>query len=273
MISIITPSYNSEHFIESCIKNIIAQNCKEMEHIIIDGGSKDGTVDLIKQYANQYSHIRWISESDQGQSDALNKGITLAKGKIIGILNVDDFYEPDILNRIVEIFKTLPQPTFLVGNCNILGNDGHLKYINKPKNIALFKLLLGPDAYEFPYNPSAYFYHASLHQKIGFYDVADHYTMDLDFILRVVQSSTVKYVDQVWGNFCEIEGSKTFEDKSRGLATKRRKETLKKYEKDLDFFSGIYLKFRVRIEDFRSLARRIKYLPQINNLFDSPYQK
>ena len=259
MISIITPVYNCEKFIEFCIKNVINQHYSDVEHIIVDGASKDRTVDIIKQYAAQFSHIRWISEKDQGQSDALNKGIDLAKGEIIGILNADDFYEPGTLNCIAEMFKALPEPTFLVGNCNIWDNDGHLKYINKPKELALFKLLLGPYTYQFPYNPSAYFYHASLHQAAGLYDVDDHYTMDLDFILRAVQLSTVKYVDQVWGNFREVEGSKTFDDKSKGLATKRLKETLKKYEDDLDFLSRMRFRFRVGMKNIRHLARKIKY--------------
>lgn len=121
MISIVTPVYNGEAFIESCIKVAIAQNCSDIEHIIVDGGSSDRTVEIIKNYARNYPHIRWISEKDKGQSDAMNKGISMAKGDILAILNVDDFYEPNVLNRIVEIFKTLPEPSLLVGNCNILG--------------------------------------------------------------------------------------------------------------------------------------------------------
>jgi glycosyltransferase involved in cell wall biosynthesis len=96
MISIITPVYNGEEFIESCIKVVIDQACPEVEHIIVDGGSTDQTVDIIKQYAKQYPHIRWISEKDRGQSDAINKGIAMAKGEILSILNVDDYYEPNV---------------------------------------------------------------------------------------------------------------------------------------------------------------------------------
>ena len=79
---------------------MIEQNCGDVEHIIIDGGSQDGTVTIIKQYAEKYPHIRWISEADQGQSDAMNKGLDMAKGNIISFLNVDDYYEPLVLNKI-----------------------------------------------------------------------------------------------------------------------------------------------------------------------------
>jgi glycosyltransferase involved in cell wall biosynthesis len=112
MISVITPVYNGEQFIAACIQVVIDQQCPDVEHIIIDGGSNDQTVDIIKRYAEQYSHIRWLSEKDQGQSDAMNKGITMAKGEIIAILNVDDDYEANVLNHITEIFKPLPEPSF-----------------------------------------------------------------------------------------------------------------------------------------------------------------
>ena len=84
LISVITPSYNGERFIENCIKNVIEQKCPEVEHVIVDGGSTDGTVDIIRHHAENYSHIRWISEPDQGQSDAMNKGIAMARGDILG---------------------------------------------------------------------------------------------------------------------------------------------------------------------------------------------
>ena len=133
MISIITPVYNGEKFIESCIKVVIDQNCPDVEHIIMDGGSKDRTIDIIKQYAEKYPHIRWISEKDKGQSDAMNKGIAMAKGEIVGILNVDDFYEANVLNRVIENFKSLPEPSLLVGNCNILDGEDNFIEINKPE--------------------------------------------------------------------------------------------------------------------------------------------
>ena len=84
MISVITPVFNGETFMEECIRVVINQACPDVEHVIIDGDSKDRTVEIIKMYAAQYPHIRWISEKDDGQSDALNKGVTMAKGDILG---------------------------------------------------------------------------------------------------------------------------------------------------------------------------------------------
>ncbi|MDJ0658452.1 MAG: glycosyltransferase family 2 protein [Crocosphaera sp.] len=221
MISVITPVYNGESYIESCIEVVIEQNCSDVEHLIIDGGSQDQTVAIVKEYAQNYPHIRWISEADQGQSDAMNKGINLAKGEIITILNVDDYYQPNVLNRVLEIFKTLPENSFLVGNCQVWNIKGKLRFTNKPKKLRLTDLLLGWSVNPHPINPSAYFYHKSLHDIVGFYEVEDHYTMDLDFLFRVVQKANIKYVDEVWGNYRYIPGTKTFKDRRKGEGKSR----------------------------------------------------
>jgi len=126
-----------------------------LEHIIVDGASTDQTVKIIKHYSGKYPHIRWLSEEDQGQSDAYNKGITIAKGNIIAILNVDDFYEPNVLNRIAQIFKQLPEPSLIVGNCNIWDDGSKLKKVNKLARLELRDLLLGNWVNPFPVNPSA----------------------------------------------------------------------------------------------------------------------
>jgi len=236
MISVITSVLNGEQFIEECINAVIAQNYYELEHIIMDGGSTDQTVKIIKHYSENYPHIRWLSEEDQGQSDALNKGIAIAKGNIIAILNVDDFYEPNVLNRIARIFKQLPEPSLLVGNCNIWDDEAKLKTVNKPAKLNLRDLLLGNWVNPFSVNPSAYFYHTSLHQQIGFYQVDEHYGMDLDFLLRAVQVATVKYVDETWGNYRQIEGTKTFKDIKSGQHHPRKVSILKFYRKDLPLF-------------------------------------
>jgi len=257
MISVITPVYNGEKFIESCIKVVIEQNCLDIEHIIIDGGSKDGTVEIIKKYAEEYPHIRWISEKDKGQSDAMNKGIAIAKGEILAILNVDDYYEPNVLNRIMEIFQTLPEPSLLVGNCNVWISKGQLEAIDKPKKLKFTDLLLGYEANPYPANPSAYFYHTSLHQKMGLYDINEHYMMDVDFILRAVQVATPVYVDELWGNFMKIEGTKTVQDIKSGKSGVRIDRLMKKYRQKLP----LHQRWLVAIgyEFYKTVKPRYKY--------------
>lgn len=232
-ISIITPVYNGKRFMEFCIKNVIDQNCQDVEHIIVDGGSTDGTVEIIKSYADRYKHVRWVSEKDRGQSDAMNKGVAMSKGEILGFLNADDYYEPNVLCRIAEIFKTLPEPSLLVGNCYLWNDKGEMFEVNKPAKLHITDLMLGWNVNPYPVNPSQYFYHKSLHQKIGPYSIQEHFTLDIDFLLRAVQAAHVTYKDEFWGNFRFIEGTKTFQDVQNLLSEQRVGALLNKYKKKL----------------------------------------
>jgi len=233
VISIITPVYNGDRFMEACINVVIDQACLDIEHIIVDGGSSDRTIAILQQYAAQYSHIRWLSEPDQGQSDAMNKGIALAQGDIIAILNVDDYYEPNTLNQVSQLFSSLPQPSLLVGNCNIWDDHGNLQFVNCPKKLRFIDLLLGPDANPFPLNPAAYFYHKSLHDQIGLYSLTEHYTMDVDFLLRATQIAHVQYVNVTWGNYRQIAGTKTINDIETGQSSQRIDRLMRHYRQVL----------------------------------------
>lgn len=255
LISVITPVYNGIQYIDACIQNVINQECSRMEHIIVDGGSNDGTTDIIKNYAERYPHIRWVSEKDRGQSDALNKGIQKACGEILSILNVDDYYEPGVLNRILDIFNGLAEPSLVIGNCNIWATESRLINVNKPKELSLENLLLGTGICEYPMNPSAYFYHKSVHKKIGYYDVLEHYALDLDFILRAVQVANIKYVDELWGNYRIVEGTKTFNDNDIGRSAYRREMMLGKYWKKLSFSQRlrVSINYMLRINYFSGI--------------------
>ena len=208
-MTVITPVYQGVSFIEGCIQAVIGQYEPCIEHIIVDGGSNDGTVEVIEKYAGTYTHIRWISEKDRGQSHAMNKGISMARGDIINFLNVDDYYEPHALPQALSCFDKLKKPALLVGNCNIRDEFGEIVKVNTPSDLNRVRLLLCE--VEFPFNPSAYFYHRSLHDVIGPYNEDEHYMMDLDFILRAVKVANVHYVDEIWGNHVRVKGSKTVE--------------------------------------------------------------
>lgn len=230
-ISIITAVYNGGLFIGECIENVVAQCCESVEHIIIDGGSTDGTVDIIREYANRYKHIRWLSESDEGQSDALNKGLALAEGQIVGLLNADDYYEPQVLSSVLSYFQSLPQPSLLVGNCNVWDEKGLKRDINRPCKLKLEDLLLGFHVNPFPVNPSAYFYHASLHDIIGPYDIKEHYVLDVDFLFRAVRAANVMYLDRVLGNYRMLENTKTVKSIRSGQSSLRIERVIKRYRR------------------------------------------
>lgn len=240
-LTVITPVLNCIRFIESCITNVIEQQCPGVEHVIVDGGSTDGTVEIIQQHAQRYQHIRWVSEKDQGQSFAMNKGLQMASGSIVGFLNADDYYESGALKAAWDLIKDLPEPSLLVGNCNVWNNDGHLWFVSRPKQISLRNILLQRFRSAFPLNPSAYFYHKSLHQLIGPFDVTEHYAMDLDFILKAVQAGHVTYVDQLFGNFRSIEGTKTYEDMKQGTNPLRVQRIIDHHRKQQSAIYQLYL--------------------------------
>lgn len=241
LLSVITPVFNGIRFIEFCINNVIKQSCPDMEHIIVDGGSTDGTVEIIKHYAANYGHIRWVSEKDKGQSDAMNKGIQMADGDILGFLNVDDYYESGALCEALDHMKDLAEPSLLVGNCNVWDNDGCLLFLSRPSKIRLKNLLLGKYMEAFPMNPSAYFYHKSLHERIGPYETDEHYGMDVHFIFKAVQHATITYVDKTWGNYRCLEGTKTYEDENNGRNMTRVKRITEQYRKEQPILYRIYL--------------------------------
>jgi glycosyltransferase involved in cell wall biosynthesis len=241
-ISIITPVFNGIRFIEFCIQNVIDQKCDAAEHVIMDGGSKDGTVDIIRRYAAQYPHIRWDSAPDHGQSDAMNKGIAAAAGDIVSFLNVDDYYEAGVLSEVLPMFKRLPEPTLLVGNCNVWDDHGKLHSISKPAHISLVNLLKGKYEEAFPMNPSAYFYHKSLHDRIGPFDTSDHFGMDVHFIFKAVQHAHITYVDRTWGNYRYLESTKTFSDVKSGMNETRVRAITEHYRRQQPIYLRAYLR-------------------------------
>lgn len=209
VISVITPVFRGAAMLQACLDNVAAQGCPHVEHIVVDGGSDDGTWEILQANAARMPWLSWLSERDRGQADAMNKGIALARGDYLSFLNVDDFYEPGALNRAVEIIRGLDRPTFIAGNCNVWGDGDVLVGVNRPDRLEIERLLLGTGYHEHPCNPSAYFYPRALHDVVGPYSLEEEYALDLEFILRAVQVVPARHYDEVWGNYRRFEGTKT----------------------------------------------------------------
>lgn len=254
-ISIITPVYNNVGYIEKCILNVIEQQNSLLEHIIVDGGSTDGTIEIISDYANKFPHIKWISEKDSGQSDAMNKGIILSKGDYISFLNVDDFYSPNTIEEVSNIIRDNAACEFIVGNCNVWKENGELLYINYPKKLKPWHVLSG---YYFPVNPSAYFYKKEIHNKTRMYNTDNHFNMDLEFLIEASFVTNMYYVSKAWGNFRLLPNTKTVSDNEKGLMENRKKELLSQFLKSSSLKIKAFTFFVYTVEKLKRKLIRLR---------------
>lgn len=143
MISIITPTYNSAEYLEDCIKSIIAQTYKEYEHIIVDGGSTDNTLEIIRKYEGLYP-VRWISEKDNGMYDAISKGFKMAKGEIFCWLNSDDMYMPwtlETISRVIGKEINGEKVSWCVGKDSRFTHDG-INYVVSKRTRVFPRILI-----------------------------------------------------------------------------------------------------------------------------------
>ncbi len=117
-ISIVTPSFNQAEYLEECLLSVKKQDYPNVEHLVVDGGSSDGSVEILREYAAKpgWSHLHWVSEPDRGQSDALNKGFQRAQGDVIGWLNSDDFYLKGCFKYVADAFQREPRPDVVYGD-------------------------------------------------------------------------------------------------------------------------------------------------------------
>lgn len=196
IISIITPSYNQVKFIEETITSVLNQDYPNLEYIIIDGGSTDGSVDIIRKYEDKLAY--YVSEPDKGQTDAINKGLRKATGDILAYLNSDDLYEPNTIQTIVNYFAQSPEIKMIYGDVIQINEQGlELKRVN-PGELNFYKLLSG--RFYLP-QPTVFFKREVLN-NIGFFDEDLHLAMDLDYWIRIVTSKyytkqNLKYVNNI----------------------------------------------------------------------------
>lgn len=214
MISIITPTYNSEEYLEDCIKSIIAQTCKEYEHIIVDGGSTDSTLEIIKKYENQYP-MRWISEKDKGMYDAIAKGFKMAKGDIFCWLNSDDMYMPwtlETVNRVMNSKVRGEQVQWCVGRDSRFTHDGINYVVSKRVRVFPRKLIakgwmngimLGCLQQE------SSFWTRELYESVGGLDTKYKYAGDYHLWKKFAAKTSLYSLNSVLAGFRIHEGQKS----------------------------------------------------------------
>ena len=200
-ISVITPSYNSGDQIERAIKSVMAQTYVNWEHLVVDGGSTDGTVAILKRYP----HLLWSSEPDNGQADAMNKGFLKSTGDIIVYLNADDYFFENAFEITTQAFKKGAQ--FVVGNVLIKSERLNAEFLNTPR-ITLEGMLRHWEPNAFCHNPVGYFYRREI-QTICPFNADNYSTMDLEFLLDAAARYEFVKVDHTLGCFMDSLGTKT----------------------------------------------------------------
>lgn len=241
-VSIVTPSYNQAQFIEETIRSVLLQGYPNLEYIIIDGGSTDESVEIIRKYQVWLAY--WISEKDAGQSDGINKGLRRATGEIWAWMNSDDWYEPSAVPDAVNYLNAHPDAGIVYGDCNWVNEAGQLISCQTPPDFDYLKYLAGCN--NFIPSGSA-FIRASVSRKIGELDTAMHYHMDQDYWLRAGLITRITHISKVLSNFRVYSQAKTW-SQSPG----RAQDLIRMYEK---LFSCTGLPPQVQAAKPRVLAR------------------
>jgi len=195
LVSIITPVLNGARYLAECIQSVLRQSYPHIEHIFVDGGSSDGTLDILTSYKARYhDRIRFISEPDRGPGEAWNKGIIMAKGEILGWLGSDDTYEPDAIQTIVEFLRVNPDACFVFGDANYIDENGEVIKKAPNKDFNLQETI--NDVCYIP-TPSA-FYRREVIKKVGLLDIKGN---DLDFWIRVGKKFQIYRIEKLLSNF------------------------------------------------------------------------
>lgn len=202
-ISIITPSFNQKDFLEKTILSIINQQYSNFELIIIDGGSTDGSVDIIKKYENYIYY--WISEKDAGQTSAINKGLKMATGDWVCWQNSDDIFIDGCFNELADVVNINPELNLIFGNLILIDhNDNIIRKINyvQPTFNSIFHegMVIS--------NQCA-FWKRTIHDKIGFLNENFSYAFDFEWFLRLSRLDKIKHINSYWGAFRIQPNAKT----------------------------------------------------------------
>jgi glycosyltransferase involved in cell wall biosynthesis len=203
-VSVITPSYNQAEFLERTILSVINQDYPNIEYIIIDGGSTDGSLDIIRKYENRLAW--WVSEKDNGQSHAINKGLSRCTGDIVNWLNSDDLLMPSAIRILVEYFHKYPEIKMFYGDRLVIGSNDQ---VIEARELPSFKRSIARIAGKIPQETA--FFSRELLQKTGGLNENLHYTMDVDLWYRFLKYTDFYHIPFILGSYRTHESSKSFQ--------------------------------------------------------------
>lgn len=220
-ISIITPSYNQAGYLRAAIESVQSQRgAFALEHIVVDGGSTDGSLDVLRAYGGA---VRWISEPDDGQADALNKGLAMAAGDVVGWLNSDDLYEPGALDAVAQVFAAEPATQWVYGKVRVVDADGReiRRWITRYKNLRMRRWSYAKLLAENWISQMGVFWRRDAGAEVGPFRTDLNWCMDYDYWLRLGQRWPGRFVDRYLAAFRWYPTSKS----GAGFARQFREES------------------------------------------------
>jgi glycosyltransferase involved in cell wall biosynthesis len=191
LVSIVTPSFNQARYLEETIRSVLAQGYPGLEYIVIDGASSDGSVDVIRMYTNKLAW--WVSEKDNGQAEAINKGMSRANGEILAWLNSDDYYLPGAISAAVKAFEENPDVVLVYGNLLAVDENGETLNVLRYTQLDLEDLI----CFRIIGQPAVFFRRDAL-DRAGLLDPAYHFLLDHHLWLRIASQGNILYVDETW---------------------------------------------------------------------------
>ena len=195
LVSIVTPSFEQARFLEETLRSILSQDYPRFECIVVDGGSTDGSQEIIRRYAPRLAH--WVSEADLGQADAINKGFALARGEIFAWLNSDDTYNPGALGEAVEYLMAHPAIGMVYGNAYYIDAEGKRIGRYPARQTDYRGLRRGVNNV----TQQAMFFRSTLWRMVGPLDPSFYYAMDYDLWVRLASVTPIAFHDRYWANF------------------------------------------------------------------------
>jgi GT2 family glycosyltransferase len=191
LVSIVTPSFNQASFLEQTMRSVLEQGYPRLEYFVVDGGSTDGSVDIIRHYADRLAG--WVSEKDRGQADAIRKGMARASGEIVAWLNSDDFYLPDTVSSTVQTFRQYPDAVLVYGDMLAVDEEGQTLNLLNYRQLSLEDLL----RFQIIGQP-AVFFRRDAYDRTGGLDIGFHYMLDHHLWIRLAQLGRIVHVPQAW---------------------------------------------------------------------------
>jgi glycosyltransferase involved in cell wall biosynthesis len=191
LVTIVTPSYNQAAFLEDTLRSVLAQDYPAIEYMVIDGGSTDGSVEIIRRYADRLAG--WVSEPDQGQASAISKGFARASGDILAWLNSDDLYLPGAVSAAVKVFQTRSEAGLVYGNAITIDAQGRPLNRLDFTNYDLVDLL----SFRIICQPSV-FMRRRAYEQAGGIDPAYHFMLDHHLWIRIAKTAPIVHIPQTW---------------------------------------------------------------------------